>query len=153
MFGPKSKEPEKSIDLSSVSSELEKIGGNFMAACNKDLSWNWDDRFCMVLAEFDLPQKDLIYSHLKQISETVWDHQSVRKAPKPILQISKQLGGVNDNQLLFVSPSFQDAFIFCAWWPWGNGKRFSIRLSPFSPNLSNEQIDFLNHRFKTLFGL
>ena len=153
MFNQNSKEPEKSIDLTSVTSELEKICLDFISACKKDLTWKWDDRFNMVLAEFNTSKKDEIYSNLKRFSETTWDNQSIHKAPKPIINISKQLGGINPNQLLFVSNSAQEAFLICAWWPWGDGKRISIRLSPSSSRLSEDEKNFLSNHFKTLFGV
>ena len=141
------------IDLSSVTSELETRCKNFISASRNDLSWKWDDRFNMVLSDFCASKKDQIQSHLKLLSETTWDNQSIRKAPKSIINISKQLGGINENQLLFVSSSTQDAFIICAWWPWGNGQRISIRLSPSSSRLSPEESNLLSNHFKTLFGV
>lgn len=153
LFTQNKKTTEKSIDLSSVTSELETICLDFISASKDDLSWKWDDRFNMVLSEFNVSKKDLIHAHLKRFSETTWDNSTIKKAPKSIISISKQLGGINNNQLLFVSSSNQEAFIICAWWPWGDGQRISIRLSPSSARLSEDEKNFLSNHFKTLFGV
>ena len=141
------------VDLSSLASEMETICSHFITASRNDLSWKWDDRFNMVLSEFSTSKKDLIHSHLQRFSETTWDNHSIRKAPKSIIRISRQLGGINENQLLYVSSSTQEAFVICAWWPWGNGEKISIRLSPSSARLSPAENTFLSNHFKKLFGV
>jgi hypothetical protein len=42
-------------------------------------------------------------------------------------------------QLFFNTNPNQDAFVFCAWWPWGDGQTVSIRLAPFDKKLSGSE--------------
>jgi hypothetical protein len=67
--------------------------------------------------------------------------------------INSHLGGLMPGQLLFTSDPNQDALIFCAWWPWGDGKTISIRVGLYYMKLSDsEKAEQINH-LKGWFGV
>jgi hypothetical protein len=55
--------------------------------------------------------------------------------------------------LLFTSDPKRDALIFCAWWPWGDGKTISIRIAPFFKKLSDSETAAKIQLFKGWFGV
>lgn len=67
--------------------------------------------------------------------------------------INSNLGGLMSGQLLFTSDPNQDAFIFCAWWPWGDGKTISIRVVPSYEKLLDSEKTKQTQLFKDWFGI
>jgi hypothetical protein len=117
------------------------------------LAWKWDNRFEAVLTEFNTekkaPIRDLLDRHLNYI----WDRSMIDKAPEAVRKITGKLGGLMTGQLLFTSDPEQDAVIFCAWWPWGDGGTVSIRIAPAYVLLSELEKSELIKQSKTWFGL
>ena len=103
------------------------------------LSWKWDSRFEAVLAEFGVDKKDSIRAILEGYLKITWDSSNMDNAPDIVRKINSHLGGLREKQLLFTSDSNRDAFIFCAWWPWGDGKTISIRIAPAYKELSDSE--------------
>ena len=103
------------------------------------LSWKWDSRFEIVLAEFSVEKKDSIHTILRQYFSTTWDTSSIKKAPDTVKRINVYLGKLRPGQMLLTSSLGGDDYIFCAWWPWGNGKTISVRIAPFYEKLSNSE--------------
>ena len=95
------------------------------------LSWKWDDRFETLLAEFGVDNKDSIRAILEQYLHTTWDNANIDSAPDAVRMVNDRLGNLMAGQLLFTSDPNQETFIFCAWWPWGDGKTISLRIAPF----------------------
>jgi len=95
------------------------------------LSWKWDDRFQVVLAEFNIDRKADIHEILTHRLDKIWDISNIENAPAIVKTIVSSFGGFTPEQLLFTSDPACDALVFCAWWPWGNGQTISIRLAPF----------------------
>lgn len=117
------------------------------------MSWKWDDRLEAVLAEFDVEKKDAVHAILEQYFSNTWDKSSIGKAPDPVKKISSALGNLWPGQLLFTSDTDGDTFMFCAWWPWNNGKTISIRIAPFYKKLSDSEKAEKSQKFKGWFGL
>jgi hypothetical protein len=112
-------------------SSPENICRGILDALQEELSWKWDSRFETVLAEFNVDRKDLVHETLKGYFSIIWDMLNIDRAPEAVRIINNHLGGLRPGQLLFTSDSNRDAFLFCAWWPWGNGTTISIRLAAF----------------------
>jgi len=95
------------------------------------LSWKWDDRFQTVLAEFNIDNQAHIHEVLIRRLDRIWDSSTIETAPEAVRTIIDAFGGIMPGQLLLTSDPDRDAFVFCAWWPWGNGETISIRLAPY----------------------
>ena len=117
------------------------------------LSWKWDSRFETVLAEFGADKKDSIRKVLERYLKTIWDSSNIDRAPDIVRMINSRLGGLRSRQLLFTSDPEKEAFMFCAWWPWGDGETISIRLAPFYKELSDSEKAEKIQRFKGWFGI
>jgi hypothetical protein len=122
----------------------QKACKNIASALQGFLSWKWDDRFGVVLAEFGTEDKNKIRSVLDQHFNSPWDMSSIETAPENVHAVADHLGGVTKEQTLFTSVLEKETLIFCAWWPWGNGKTISIRIAPFPSS---------GELFKSCFGL
>lgn len=133
--------------------EIETIYKELFAAFKGILSWKWDNRLETALAEFSNHEKDNIQTILKRYFSIVWTSSNSDGMPENVQALDAHLGKLRVGQLLFTSDTNQDNFIFCAWWPWGNGTTTSIRIAPIYSKLSpTEKIKKLQ-LFKTQFGL
>ncbi len=113
-------------------------------------SWKWDDRFNAALTEFSVTEQGEVLDILKRIFSCEWSTANIGRAPADVRAIKEYCGGLMPGQILFTPDSGQGEFVFCAWWPWGNGRTVSLRLAPFSrQSLPAERID----QFKSYFGL
>lgn len=133
---------------SSLSSE-EDICKDLFGALH-GWSWKWDDRFGAVLAEFGVADQVKVRDVLTRLFSCAWDRSTVDAAPDAVQAVKSHCGGLKPGQLLFTTDPGREGFIYCAWWPWGNGTSISLRLAPFSgKSPGSERIK----RFKACFGL
>ena len=134
-------------------SDLESVCKELMREFQGILSWKWDSRFETVLAEFGVDDKDSIRAFLDRHLGITWDSSTIDNAPDIVQMINGNLGGLMSGQLLFTSDPNQDAFIFCAWWPWGDGKTISIRLLPhYKTRYNSEEAEHIQV-FRSWFGI
>lgn len=117
------------------------------------LSWKLDDRFQTVLAEFNVDNKARIHDALLRRLDRIWDSSNIETAPEVVQTIISTFGGIMPGQLLFTSDPGQDALVFCAWWPWGNGETISIRLAPFYQKPFDSDRAGQIQRLKEWFGI
>ncbi|MEW6671734.1 MAG: hypothetical protein AB1427_08515 [Thermodesulfobacteriota bacterium] len=136
MNNPKSAEPEHLCK--ELSNALKGI-----------LTWKWDDRFGTVLSEFSTDNKTHIHDVLKGRLDRVWDISGIEKAPDVVKTVISGLGGMIPGQLLFTSDP-AGPLVFCAWWPWGNGKTISIRIAVLSIDSDRSEE---SRRLKEWFGI
>ena len=134
-------------------SNLENVCREFISAFQATLSWKWDSRFETVLAEFFVDNKDRVREILERYLSIAWDSSNIGKAPDVVRMIAGHLGGLRSGQLLFTSDPNQDALIFGAWWPWGDGNTISLRVAPFDKRLSDSEMSELIKLFKGWFRL
>ena len=134
-------------------SDLKNICRELLGSFHGALSWKWDSRFETVLAEFSVDNKGSVRSILERYLSIVWDSSNIGKAPDTVRMIASHLGGLRSGQLLFTSDPNQDAFLFGAWWPWGDGKTISLRVAPFDKKSSDAEMAELIKLFKGWFGL
>ena len=140
------KNKKNKVDLENVWRELARV---FQGV----LSWQWESRFETILAEFAVDNKNSIRSILEQYLGNTWDSSTIGNAPGIVQTITDQLGGLMPGQLLFTSDPGLDTLMFCAWWPWGDGKTISIRLAPaYEKSLDLEKAEQIN-RFRGWFEL
>jgi hypothetical protein len=134
-------------------SGLENDCKELFSAFQGVLSWKWDSRFETVLAEFGARNKGSIRAILERYLSIAWDISNIGNAPDIVRAINSHLGGLRSGQLLFTSDPNRDAFIFCAWWPWGDGKTISIRIAPsYKKLLDSEKIEKIR-LFKSWLGI
>ena len=117
------------------------------------LSWKWDDRLDCFLADFDVAKRGDILDILGKFLPIVWNSEDISSAPQIIQKLNKYLGGLRPTQLLFSSDPSHDSFVFCAWWPWGNGLTISIRVATISKNITQEEEDKLIEKLKLTVGV
>ena len=121
-------------------SDFENVCRELFSAFQGVLSWQWESRFETALAEFSVDNKDKVRAILERYLNIAWDSSSIGKAPDNVQKIANYLGGLRSEQLLFTSDPNQDAFIFGAWWPWGDGQTISIRIAPSDKKLSDSEM-------------
>jgi len=132
--------------------DLEGVCRELLNTFKGGLSWKWEDRFQVMLATFGVDNRDDIRTVLGRSFETTWDSSNIGSAPDAVSVISRNLGGLRSGQLLFTSDSSQEVFIFCAWWPWGDGETISIRIGPsYKDTLDSDRADQIQ-TFKSWFG-
>jgi hypothetical protein len=102
------------------------------------LEWKWDGRFGTALAEFSSDKTIEVQGILEQILDSDWDHSNLKEAPDSVQAIARKLGGLMHGQRLLISDPDLANCVFCAWWPWGNGTKISIRIGIFSSHLPGE---------------
>lgn len=134
-------------------SDFENVCRELLSAFQGVLSWQWESRFEVALAEFSLNDKDKVRAILERYLNIAWDSSSIGRAPDNVQKIASYLGGLRSGQLLFTSDPNQDAFIFGAWWPWGDGQTISIRIAPSDKRLSDSEMAELIKQFKGWCGL
>ena len=138
-----------SADKSGLESAWEELGRAFGGA----LSWKWDGRFEAVLAEFAAGKKESILGILERSLRITWDSSNIDKAPDIVREVNSHLGGLRAGQMLFTTDPSREPLIFCAWWPWGNGKTISIRITPALKDLSDSEKAGKLRVFKQGFGI
>ncbi len=122
--------------------DLEDVCRELLNTFQGSLSWKWEDRFQVMLATFGADNRDDIRAILGRNLETIWDSSNMESASESVVVINRNFGGIRSGQLLFTSDPSQDALIFCAWWPWGDGETISIRLGPyFKELLDSDRVD------------
>lgn len=114
-------------------SEIEQACEKLLAELHGMVTWKWDDHFQALLAEVPTAEQEKILAVLEQHHEHQWDVKSIGKAPAAIKAKAGFFGDLRSNQLLFTSSPEGQAFVLAAWWPWGDGKIISVRLSATAP--------------------
>lgn len=135
---------------SSNQTDNETICKNIFAEFRGRLTWKWDDWVGTILTEFDAEKEDDIRAVLEKFLPISWDSANINTAPQIVQKLDKHLGGIRPAQLLFSSDPSADAFVFCAWWPWGNGTTISLRIAPFSKDISQAEDDKLIGKLKVM---
>jgi hypothetical protein len=98
------------------------------------LRWEWDERFGAALAVVKVPHHETVLQLVQRLFQHAWDHQNVDSAPEQVQVQADQWGGLESGQQMFVLEPNDDPLLFVAWWPWGSGTTFSLRLSCASPS-------------------
>ena len=134
-------------------SDIKNICAEFVNAFQENLSWKWEDRFGVALAEFNVANQDDIRGILEGFLTNTWDNSTISNAPDIIQQLVNKFNGLKSGQLLFTSDTEQDDFLFGIWWPWGNGNTISIRVAPSFIKLSEADYQELIKQFREWFNI
>ncbi|MBU0728571.1 MAG: hypothetical protein KKE17_14785 [Proteobacteria bacterium] len=131
----------------------EKIWSELLFVFQGTLTWKLDNRFSTLLSEIEVQDQGKIREILCRHLMITWDNGNIGNAPEPIKAVNNMLGGLSPGQMLFTSEPDPNHFIYCAWWPWGNGKKISLRIAPSDMKiLSQKQNNFID-RLKEKLGL
>ena len=134
-------------------SDVENVCRELLRGFQGVLSWQWDGRFDAVLAEFGADTKDSIRAILERYLSNIWDSSNIGYAPDIVRTINIRVGKLRSGQLLFTSDPSREAFIFGAWWPWGDGQTISIRIAPSYKKISDSERAEKIQLFKSWFGI
>jgi len=132
-----------------LESEIRKVAERFRDV----VEWQWDGRFGTALAEFTIEHRSSILGILEEVFACKWDSAGVTEAPDVVRKIAKGLGGLMSGQLLLVSDPDATPLVYCAWWPWGNGRTISIRIGLFTETIDAEKKGALTVALKAAFGV
>jgi hypothetical protein len=110
------------------SQELETICDSIFSETGSDIAWKWDKRFQALLSEFPCEEEEEVLSLLERNFETCWDEENITDAPRSIKNIVGQIGNLRKEQLLYSTDPSRDVIVLGAYWPWNNGKKFSLRI-------------------------
>jgi hypothetical protein len=133
--------------------ELDNICKELLSAFQGMLSWKWDSRFETVLAEFDVNDKNRVRAILDRYFRSTWDSANINKAPRTVIKVNTYLGKLRSGQMLFTSDTTRSEYIYCAWWPWDNGRTISIRIAPCYKRLPDTKKAEKIQQFKGCFGI
>ena len=111
-----------------LAKELEKRCKNIYTGLATLITWKWDDRYQLALAEFRDECTKKVLETISKEFEHKWDSKTIHSAPKEIKTIVQALGGIRDEQAFFTTHLESKVLLFCTWWPWGNKKNVSIRI-------------------------
>lgn len=92
------------------------------------LKWTWDGRFEAHLAEVAIEDAQKVSEFLRAQFAAHFDKKSLKTAPEEIRAAVESSGGLESGQNYYTSEDTGDAFLYGAWWPWGNGKVISLRV-------------------------
>jgi len=100
------------------------------AACLKgaSLRWEWDGRFAAALAVVKVPADAPVLALVSQAFAGSWDSQTILQAPDRARLLESCWGGLQRGQRLFSLDLGDEPLLFAAWWPWGSGTTFSLRV-------------------------
>ena len=135
-------------------SSAESICTHIAAATSDQLLWQWDGRFNTALAQFNVSEVGSIHQILERHLTISWPYGEIESAPERVRSILAKLGGLQRGQMFLTSdPENSDEFVYCAWWPWGNGEKVSIRLasSGYTENCCSDPDH--HSRIKSWFGI
>ena len=107
---------------------MEKHCRDIYSELSTLLSWKWDDRFKVILAEFTVENAEKVSSVLAKGFESKWEEKTIKAAPPPVKKIADILCGLQASQQLFTYTHDPKTVLFAAWWPWGNNQRISVRI-------------------------
>ncbi len=116
-------------------SMLENLSLEFAHTFKHELEWQWDERYNAVLLHVDDKQKDKVVRILEGYFSDYWNILSDEELPAPVKTLIHFFEGMDPEQLLFSTDTREKEFLYCAWWPWKNGEKTSLRIAIYMNEL------------------
>lgn len=115
-----------------------RISLNLPPSCQ----WHWDDRFNLALVVFEREDYELVYMPILLEFEHRWDCFSLSGASEVIKEHTNGAFGLIPGQEIFTAAGTENhsAHLFATLWPWGDDKRYSLRVGLIAPGLNREEI-------------
>ncbi len=117
----------------------------------RDLVWDWDRRFNTAVGRVSDPEHLPVLALLDDCFGHRWDHETIGAAPEVVQDISAGWGGMRPGQLLHTFDANEFPLLFTAWWPWGSGTTFSLRVGCLITT-GPEAEQAMAQRLRSLFG-
>ena len=109
--------------------------------------WSWDGRLSCVTSSCadEVEAGARIAASVAFPSE--WGPSGIGRAPPVVRELVERSGGIRSGQRVLSSPVVGTAFVYCLWWPWGDGMTTSVRIGLGSLNPSNDAMQRLRDAF------
>jgi len=137
--------------ISTYFSKIETLSKEIRQNLPQTLSWKHDDRYPVVMSEFEAKYTQAVFSQLKPFFKHTWDINSFKQAPEATHKFYEQFGEFMPSQVFLSTEDIDSTFIYCVAWPWSDGDMLSVRLAPYNPNLSKKDNHELFKKFEALF--
>lgn len=134
-------------------STLENLSLEFAAVLGGDIQWQWDARFDAVLLHIEDQQKEKVIRILESYFSDYWNILCAEELPEPVQKLILHFDGMNPEQLLFSTDTREAEFLYCAWWPWQDGKNTSIRIALYMRDLHGSAKDQRIEQIKQWFRI
>ena len=131
---------------------LEQACVDFARNFSDVLSWQWDDRYNVVMADYKISEEKNILSGLEYYFGYFWDLSTLPTAPVEIQQIATRFDGLKPGQMLLATNPEKKVFIYCVLWPWECGTHVSLRLAVFTRDDAGQNSE-LQEQLKSWFNL
>ena len=122
-------------------------------AGNAALHWAWDDYLGAALAVFPASDSAKVRALLDRALPWSYDAKTAASASPAIAELAESLGGLRTGQLLFASDQEHGALVYGAWWPWGDGKKVSLRVGAACVDGAETEAEELNKELRGWFGI
>jgi hypothetical protein len=109
--------------------------------------WSWDKRLSCVTSSFADELETAARSAAQVAFPSEWVPSTLPKAPPLVRDVVERAGGIRAGQRVLSSPAIGSAFLFCLWWPWGDGMTTSVRIGLGSANPSQDSLQRLRDSF------
>ena len=91
--------------------------------------WVVDDRFeHVVMRVLSKDEIKAVWKDLESIFSKGFEEESLLGASKEVRHLASIMGGLRDDQFLFVREEDEGLLAFAAIWPWQNAPQVSVRL-------------------------
>ena len=137
-------------DISAVLDTLE-LACKALKQNEETFRWEWEDRMDAALSVYQAEDSTKVRGLLDEHFKASWNASTLSDAPENVQQFVKSLGGLRGGQEIFTSDPGLDLVVAVALWPWGGGAKISIRLWFLSKNVSDEEKENLQNRFRNWF--
>lgn len=94
-------------------------------------NWEMDGRFSTPFVQLDIDETKPVRERLSNIFDNQWDSSTISNASSLEKSLAKCFFGIEKGQVLFTTCD-NDVILFCAWWPWGDNTKVSLRIGYFS---------------------
>lgn len=121
------------------SEALQRLSNEFQRSFSGKLTWQWDERFDTALLHVDRKNKEKVVKVLEKHFSDYWNILFDEEMPDSIQQQVQRFDGLRPEQLLFSTDMVNDKFLYCAWWPWQDGEKTSVRIGLFTNGDSEQE--------------
>jgi hypothetical protein len=109
--------------------------------------WSWDKRLSCITSSFNDEVEANARIAASVAFPTEWTSTTLQKAPPVVRENVERAGGIRQGQRVLSTAVVGTAFVYCLWWPWGDGMTTSVRIGLGSANPSQEALQRLRDSF------
>ena len=133
--------------------QYEKICGQIFRQVSLLPLWRWDNEHGVALVTLDESKEGDVLGALVSAFDDEWDMVSIEEAPSDFWDFyASSFGIVFPGQKVFTVE--REAFIlFALWWPWGDSKKFSLRIGLLAKKTSPDSAEMIEQRLRMWFAI